>query len=199
VSETDDIDRQLNFLEAEIKKLEAEYNMYFAGRLQRPPWEMRKRVEGLVKQMDRAHIPNYGQKFRFTTLQTRFAKSIDLWDRGLRAREEGRAGPFALPRPAPVVEDKPKAARAEDRVLHVTTFEDPLKEMEKVHQLYDELAQARKQAGQDAIPFHKFADLVKTQVNSLKEKGSPEVAFRVAVKDGKVAVTARGLKGKSKK
>jgi len=182
-----------------MKKLEAEYNMYFAGRLQRPPWEMRKRVEGLVKQMDRAHIPNYGQKFRFTTLQTRFAKSIDLWDRGLRAREEGRAGPFALPRPAPVVEDKPKAARPEDRVLHVTTFEDPLKEMQKVHQLYDELAQARKDAGQEAIPFHKFADLVKTQVNSLKEKGSPEVAFRVAVKDGKVAFTARGMKGKSKK
>jgi len=36
-------------------------------------------------------------------------------------------------------------------------------------------------------------------VKSLKEKGSPEVAFRVAVKDGKVAVTARGLKGKSDK
>lgn len=197
MAEIDDTERQLSFLEAEIKKLEAEYNMYFAGRLQRPPWEMRKRVEGLVKQMDRAHIPNYGQRFRFTTLQTRFAKSIDLWDRGLRAREEGRAGPFAQPRP--VVEEKPKAARAEDKVLHVTTFEDPLKEMEKVHQLYDELAHARKQAGQEAIPFHKFADLVKTQVNTLKEKGSPEVAFRVAVKDGKVAFTARGLKGKSKK
>ena len=197
MAETDVIDSQISFLEAEIKKLEAEYNMYFAGRLQRPPWEMRKRVEGLVKQLDRLHIPNYGQKFRFTTLQTRFAKSIDLWDRGLRAREEGRAGPFAQPRP--VVEEKPKAARAEDKVLHVTTFEDPLKEMEKVHQLYDELAQARKQAGQEAIPFHKFADLVKTQVNTLKEKGSPEVAFRVAVKDGKVAFTARGLKGKSKK
>jgi hypothetical protein len=36
-------------------------------------------------------------------------------------------------------------------------------------------------------------------VKSLKEKGSPEVAFRVAVKDGKVAFTARGLKGKSDK
>lgn len=198
MAETDVIDSQISFLEAEIKKLEAEYNMYFAGRLQRPPWEMRKRVENLVKQLDRLHIPNYGQKFRFTTLQTRFAKSIDLWDRGLRAREEGRAGPFAQPRPV-VVEDKPKPARAEDKVLHVTTFEDPLKEMEKVHQLYDELAHARKQAGQEAIPFHKFADLVKTQVNTLKEKGSPEVAFRVAVKDGKVAFTARGLKGKSKK
>ena len=191
--ETDDIDRQISFLEAEMKKLEAEYNMYFAGRLQRPPWEVRKRVEGLVKQLDRTHIANYGQKFRFTTLQTRFAKSIDLWDRGLRAREEGRAGPFAQPRP--VVEEKPKAARPEDRVLHVTTFADPLKEMEKVHQLYDELAQARKQAGQEAIPFHKFADLVKNQVTKLRQSGSPEVAFRVAVKDGKVKLTARALKG----
>jgi hypothetical protein len=32
-------------------------------------------------------------------------------------------------------------------------------------------------------------------VTSLKEKGSPEVAFRVAVLGGKVAFTARALKG----
>jgi hypothetical protein len=196
VSEAADFDRELGLLEAEMKKLEAEYNMYFAGRLQRPPWEMRKRVEGLVKQIDRMHIPNYGQRFRFTTLQSRFAKSLDLWDRGLRAREEGRPGPFAQPRP---VEERPNRPRPEDRVVHVTTFENPLKEMEKVHQLYDNLAQARKEAGQEAIPFHKFADLIKNQVKSLKEKGSPEVAFRVAVKDGRVAFTARGLKGKSTK
>lgn len=194
--EAADFERELSLLEGEIKKLEAEYNMYFAGRLQRPPWEMRKRVEGLVKHLDRSHIPNYGQRFRFTTLQSRFAKSLDLWDRGLRAREEGRPGPFAQPRP---VEEKSRPPRPEDRVVHVASFEDPLKEMEKVHQLYDNLAQARKEAGQEAIPFHKFADLIKNQVKSLKEKGSPEVAFRVAVKDGKVAFTARGLKGKPKK
>lgn len=196
MAESVDFERELSVLEAEIKKLEAEYTMYFGGRLQRPPWEMRKRVEGLVKQLDRAHIPNYAQRFRFTTLQSRFAKSLDLWDRGLRAREEGRAGPFMQPRP---VEEKPKQPRPEDRVVHTTSFADPLKEMEKVHQLYDNFAEARKEAGQEAIPFHKFADLVKNQVNALKEKGSPEVAFRVAVKDGKVAFTARGLKGKPKK
>jgi hypothetical protein len=32
-------------------------------------------------------------------------------------------------------------------------------------------------------------------VNKLRESGSPEVAFRVAVKDGKVSFTARALKG----
>lgn len=177
-----------------MRKLEAEYNMYFAGRLPRPPWEMRKRVEGLVKRFDRMHIANYGQRFRFSTLQSRFSASIDLWDRGLRAREEGRPGPFAQPRP---VEERPKP-RPDDRIVHVSTFRDPVREMDKLHQLYDDLAEARRETGQEAIPFNKFADLIKTQVSTLKKKGSPEVAFRVAVKDGKVAFTARALKGKAK-
>ncbi len=77
----------------------------------------------------------------------------------------------------------------------MTTFADPLHEMDKLHDLYESLAEARRDVGQDQIPFHKFADLIKTQVNSLKASGSPEVAFRVAVKDGKVNFTARALKG----
>jgi hypothetical protein len=186
-----DLDRELMVLEAELKRLEAEYNMFFAGRLPRPPWETRGRVEAMVKRLDRSHISNYGDRFRFTTLQSRFATFTDLWDRGLRAREEGRPGPFALPqRPA---EQKPR--KPDDRIMHVTTFTDPLREMDKLHDLYDSLTEARREAGQDAIPFHKFADLIKTQVSGLKEKGSPEVAFRVAMKDGKVNFTARVLKG----
>ena len=45
------------------------------------------------------------------------------------------------------------------------------------------------------MPFHKFAELVKHQVKKLRDTGSPEVAFRVSVKDGKVNLTARALKG----
>ncbi len=186
-----DVNRELMVLETELKRLEAEYNMFFAGRLQRPPWETRGRVEAMVKRLDRAHLSNYGDRFRFTTLQSRYAAFIDLWDRGLRAREEGRPGPFAqTPRAA-----EPRAKRPEDRILHVTTFSDPLREMDKLRDLYDSLAEARRDAGQEAIPFHRFADLIKTQVASLTAKGSPEVAFRVAMKDGKIAFTARALKG----
>jgi len=87
-----DIDRDLMALEAELKRLEAEYNMFFAGRLPKPPWETRSRVEAIVKQMDRAYIQNTGDRFRFQTLQSRFATFIELWDRGMRAREEGRSG-----------------------------------------------------------------------------------------------------------
>jgi hypothetical protein len=185
-----EVERELAVLEAELKRLEAEYNMFFAGRLPRPPWETRGRVAAMIKRIDRQHLSNYGDRFRFTTIQTRFSTFIDLWDRGLKAREEGRPGPFAQPRPLPE-----KTARPQDRILHVATFSDPIREMDKLHELYDSLAEARREAGEDAIPFHKFADLIKTQVNSFKEKGSEEVAFRVAVKGGKVAFTARAMRG----
>ena len=94
--------------------------------------------------------------------------------------------------------DKPgekDARKPENRILHVTSFSDPLREQDKLHDLYDSLAEARREVGEDALPFHKFADLVKSQVKKLRESGSPEVAFRVAVKDGKVNFTARALKG----
>lgn len=186
---SNEIDRELLHLEAELKRLEAEYNMYFAGRLPRPPWETRKQVETLVKRLDRTHISNYGDRFRFTTLQARFTKNVDLWDRGLRAKEEGRAGPFAYKQAAP----QRREGALKDRV-YTTSFSDPVQEIDKLRDLYDSLAEARRQVGQESVPFHKFAELVKTQVAQLKQKGNAEVAFRVSVKDGKVAFTAKGSK-----
>src|SRR5215212_1174493 len=163
--------------------------MLFSGQLPRPPWETRSRVEALVKHYDRAFIQNTGDRFRFSTLQARFAAFVDLWDRGLRAREEGRPGPFASKRTN--VEKK----GPDDRILHVASFHDPVREIDKLTDLYESLSEARREVGQDQVPFHKFAELVKTQVQKLRQTGSPEVAFRVAVKDGKVNFTARALKG----
>ena len=186
-----DTARELEVLETELKRLEAEYNMFFAGRLPRPPWETRGRVNALVKRLDRARLQSYGDRFRFSTLQARFAAFIDLRDRGLRAREEGRPGPFSLPRPAAA--EAP--ARPQDRILCVTSMRDPLKEMDKLQSLYESLVEARRETGQDSIPFHKFVDLVRQQIGAIKQKGSEEVAFRVAMKGGKVTFTARALRG----
>ena len=191
MADTTELNRDLQILESDLRKLEGEYNMYFSGRMPRPPWETRSRVEAAMKRIDRSYIQNYGDKFRFTTLQSRFAAFVDLWDRGLRAREEGRPGPFAQ-RPT---EQKKKPAKAEDRILFVTAFTDPMKEMDKLHDLYATLRDARQELGEENVPFHKFAELVKGQVAKLKKEGAPEVAFRVAVKDGKLNFTARGLKG----
>ena len=176
-------------LEAELKRLEGEYNMFFAGRLARPPWETRGRVEAMVKRYDRGHLSNTGDRFRFETLQSRFAAFVDLWDRGLKAREEGRPGPFARGTKAPT------HTGPADRILYVASFRDPMHEIDKLTDLYESLAEARREVGQEPVAFHKFAELVRAQVKKLRHASSSEVAFRVAVKDGKVAFTARALKG----
>ena len=195
MAEPEDLNREIEVLEAELKRLEAEYNMFFAGRLPRPPWETRGRVNAMVKRIDNMRIVNYGIRFRFESLQTRFFAFVDLWDRGLKSREEGRAtGPFAASRTS--IEKAP--ARAKDRIVTVTTFSDPTREMEKVQELYQSLVEARRETGQQGIPFDKFAELVQKQVGTLREKGGEEVAFRVALKDGKVAFTARAMRGSGK-
>ncbi|MDE3154859.1 MAG: hypothetical protein KGN76_07130 [Acidobacteriota bacterium] len=192
--EPTDVERDLRTLETELKRLESEYNMFFAGRLPRPPWETRARVEALVKRYDRAHVQSYADRFRFATLQARFQAFLDLWDRGLRAREEGRPGPFARRSP-----ERPAAAEGPtgrtDRIVHVASFADPVREPDKLRELYDRLAEARREAGEPAVPFHRFADLIREEVTKLRQGGSPEVAFRIAVREGKVNLTARALRG----
>src|SRR5688572_10471082 len=142
---SNETDRELVHLEAELKRLEAEYNMFFAGRLPRPPWETRKQVDAIVKRLDRGHISNYGDRFRFNSLQARYAKFVDLWDKALRAKEEGRPSP--LVRQKTTEERKP--ARPQEKVLHTATFNDPVREIDKLRDLYDSLAEARREAGQD--------------------------------------------------
>ncbi len=188
-SHVTDVERDLQKLETGLKNLEAQYNMFFSGRLPKPPWETRSAVEALVRRYDRGFIQNYGDRFRFQTLQSRWQTLIELWDKGLRAREEGRPGPFAQPQRAP---EEPK--RQENRILRVAAFSNVMREQDKLHELYESLAEARHEVGLDPVPFHKFAELVKNQVKKLGDEGS-EVAFRVAIKDGKVSFTARAMKG----
>lgn len=187
--ELNEVQKDLQVLAAGLKQLEAEYNMFFAGRLPRPPWETRNRVQALVKKWDRAYIQSAADRFQFDTLQRRFMTFVDLWDRGLRSREEGRPGPFGAPPPKTAPERKP-----DHTVVHVTSFQDPMREMDKLHGLYDSLMDARRDAGDEVVPFHRFAALVKDQVGKVRAGGAEEVAFRVTVTDGKVNFTVRGVK-----
>jgi hypothetical protein len=187
------LDRDLLALEAHLRSLETEYNKYFAGRRKRPPTDSRARVDQLVRRLDRLHMPNYGDRFRFGTLQARYAALLELWDRAVRAREEGRPGPFAGPQKSGPARD---GSSSDERILHVAAFQDPRREMDKLQDLYEQLSEARRAAGGEAVPFHRFAELIQGQVQQLQQRGSAEVAFRVGVKDGKVRLTAKGMRGR---
>src|SRR5829696_2904020 len=112
MADISEVQKDLQTLAAGLKQLEAEYNMFFSGRQQRPPWETRNRVTALVKKWDRGYIQSSMDRFQFDTLQRRYQTFIDLWDRGLRSREEGRAGPFALPPSKQIQREKQKGPDA---------------------------------------------------------------------------------------
>jgi hypothetical protein len=197
-SNTSEFDRQLRELEAELRKLEVEYNLFFAGRLPKLPWETRSRVEALVKRYDRLQIQNTAERFRFQGLQSRFSAFCELWERNLRTREGSRPGarrgggePPPPPPPSSRARelDAPSGPATPPRPA-VTSLRDPAAEPEKVRALYEQLREARKQAGEADVPFERFQEVVRAQVSKLGRDGG-EVTFKVSTRDGRVAFTAK--------
>jgi hypothetical protein len=171
-----------------LKKVEAEYTMYFSGRTGRPPIESRAALERAFKRFGRTPFDSPVTRFQFTTLQARYSSFSDLWDRGVRAREEGRGGPFMRQPPA-------VPAPASDEVVHATAFRDPVQEMAKLRDLYDALMDARRDEGHEVVPFHRFATLVREQVKALQDRHpGDQVWFRVTRQAGKVNLTARAVR-----
>lgn len=182
-----ELERDLQTLASELRRLEGEYHTFFAGRSPRPPLEARQRVDALLKRWERAHIENLALRFRLQSLQARYATFAELWDRSLRAREEGRSGPWA--RPGTEAEASRPSASSTER--GVESFRDPRRELEKLERLYHVVADARRETGEAPVPFHRFAEFVKEQVTRLRPDEESEVAFRVSVREGRVNLTAR--------
>ena len=95
----DESDQEVDLqrFDAELRQLELEYTMFFAGQRPRPPLASQAALEARIRRWDRVPMRGSAERFRFNTLQTRFRTFANLWDRGLRAREEGRPGPFSRP------------------------------------------------------------------------------------------------------
>jgi hypothetical protein len=208
-------DKQMQHLDAEIRRLEAEYNMYFAGRLPRPPFETKNRVHALVKKHDNSFIRNTADRFRFETLQTRYYKFMELVEKQMTARELGRpmigrpGGAPKAPVAAPPAE-APQGAQVAD--AHASAAERARESAEKnaekvvkfgradaaadarVKELYEQLAAAKKQVGEAPVAYERVAALVKAQVTKFADEGT-NVAFKIALKDGKVSLTVKPEKG----
>ena len=211
-----EFDKQMQILDAEIRRLEAEFNMFFAGRLPRPPWETRARVAALVKKHDQSFIQNTADRFRFESLQNRHAKFIELWERQMTNRELGRsmsgARKAALTPTVPAASEGPtpphehaaesrrgaqESARAKaeaERVIKFGRADDTSTGSSRVKQLYEELANAKKQVGEEPVSFERVQALVRAQVDKFGAEGN--VAFKIGTKDGKVSLTVKAEKEK---
>lgn len=191
-----DIDRDIDRLEAAVKKLETEYNLFFAGRVAKPPAEARARVEADLKKLDRTPIQHTATRFRFTTIQARFVALAELWERTQRNKEEGRALPAGTRRNDLPADASPHGSmghrqRPGEDVRFGVTLSEPHRERRSLTALYDALAAARREVGAADVPFPRFEAMVLSQVGKVRAAGGSDVFFRVYVKDGKAHFTAR--------
>jgi hypothetical protein len=195
VSLPEDLDR----LEILIRQLQAKWDMFFAGVERKPPVELQGQVEVLVKRYSNAEIRNNGERFRFQTLAARFTTFNELWQKRLRAREEGKVFGMhglraeQLPPPNPAAPVPPPAAPARAATGGEFRVADGQRDQDAIRALYENYVSERQRAGDAAAPaFDAFSQLVSQQAERIRsEKGAKAVDFRLETKDGKVSLKAR--------
>ena len=188
-----EVERDLTRLEAELKRLEAEYNMFFSG----------PAAEAAVG--DAQPRRGAGQAVRSRS-HPEHRRPVPLHHAAVALRGVHRSvGPRpARPRRGPPGTVRPPQGGSEGAAEERPRGPHPARgrvqgsgagDREAARSSTSRWPKRAAKSARRHVPFHKFAELVKGQVSKLRQGGSPEVAFRVAVKDGKVSFTARALKG----
>ena len=189
----DDLDR----IDVTLRQLQVKWELFFNGAEKKPPSELQTQVDTLIKRLSNGEIRNNGDRFRFQGLAARFTTFNELWQKRLRAREEGRlfgmhglkAEKMPPPGPALKLSFKPDS-REEFRVT------DPARDTAAVRALYEKFVEERRRTGETQAPaFDSFQALIGKQAQKIRqEKGAQAVDFRLETKDGKVSLKAKVVK-----
>jgi hypothetical protein len=191
-------------IEKAIRRLQIEWDKFFGGLERKPPTDLKMRLEALLRQHANSDIRNNTERFRYQSLTARYNTLSELWNKRLRAREEGRAfGVHGLkaevlppaPPPPPAAERPRESAgsRVQETEIRV---KDPTSETAAVHALYQRFLAERKRSGETAaVKYESFQKLIGQQTQRLlAEKGGQAVDFRLETKDGRVSLKAKVVK-----
>jgi hypothetical protein len=196
------IDEDLAALEKDIRQLKIEYDQYFGGGRKRPPTEIERRIDLLIKRYaERGGELKSAQRFRFNNLTQTYAKYKDIFRKKLKQKEEGTIqrhyGAAAREIEAARAKEHPQeeaaaAAAAEAKSFRMTCSE-PERETEKVEKLYQAFLQAKQQAGEHTgkLSRSSFNDFVLKKTKELqKQKNCKDVEYVVETVAGQVKLKA---------
>jgi len=196
------IDEELSVLEDQLRRLKVEYDMYFGGGSKKPPADIELKVKTLLKKYSDGHRMNYAQRFRYTTIQQRYALYNALWQQKLIIKEEGYRRPQdavlgiqglrtdeeheaqkALSHHGPVAADRPFS----------TSFSDVNADQKQVESLFQALTEARRKAGENnpanLDSFKKFVQQKTAQLR--KDYGCKAVEYTVELQNGQAKLKAK--------
>jgi hypothetical protein len=207
-----DVQEDLERLEKMFRQLHIDWEKFFGGVEKKPPVDLRMKVEVIIRRYAGIEIRNNVERFRYQALTARYNTFNELWNKRLRAIEEGRvaglhvtramAQHVGVPPPEPIAPAIPAPAAAKaarpgpPSSLKEYRIQNPDGDALMVKALYRQFLDERKKIGESAaVNYDSFEKLIGQQANRiLTEKGAQAVDFRIESKDGKVSLKAKPVK-----
>jgi len=181
-------DEDLDNLEEGLRRLKVEYHIFQSGNRKKPPDDLRIRVERLVQKLSGSADMSFSQRFRYSTLVTRYYVYKDLWRREVQKREMGlTSGGESLSK----TRTPSQSSKAPAEKIRIS-ISDPKVEEEKVRKLYDVLVHLKRKETKEApLSYQQFARYIESQTLGLRKKyGCARVAFTIALDEDAVRFTA---------
>jgi hypothetical protein len=178
-------EEELRALDNKLKQLKLDYDRYFLGSRPREPLVLRGEIEKLVAIYSNQAIRNSAQRFRFSSICSRYQAFKRQWTEILRQMEQGTYGRHRF--------------KAE---LHEREREDPAEaapveaeadQTSAAQRLFEEYRAARERCGQDTRSLTPAAleRVLAQQREALRERwGDADFRFRVAIEDGRAKIKA---------
>ena len=80
------VDEELKLLEDNIRRLKIEYDIFFGGGSKKPPTDLDWRVQSTLKKFSDSQRLSFAQRFKFNTIQQKYAIYSDLWRKKVSIR-----------------------------------------------------------------------------------------------------------------
>ncbi len=184
--ESKSLEDQLQNLSIKINQLKREYEQYFLGTRPREPVLLRGDVQKILAFLMNQPIPNTAQRFKFSSLCSRYQAMRRQWDETVRKIE---AGTYQRHRFKADLHDRSRTSAPPGPSKESTpaTEED----------LFTRYRDARLACGQstDGLSPERLEQTLEKQRGQLRERFGDDARFqfRVAVEDGRVRLKAKRL------
>ncbi len=197
------IDEELSQLDDYVRRLKIEYDIYFGGGSKKSPAELEWRVNTILKKYSDGSKLNYAQRFRFNSIQQRYALFSALWQQKLRIKEEGYRRPQDAVLGIQGLRGEEQHAAEEALKAHAPhqyddrpfsiACSDADSEREHVDALFRALSDARSKTGESGGgTIESFRNFVRQKTAQIrKQYGCTAVEYSVESADGQVRLKAK--------
>ena len=219
MAEINPIEESLGHIEVELRQLKVQYDMFFSGVIPRQPFELRKDLETMIKTLGNTPMQRFADRYRYNALASKYQSMVELWNKMIRAKEEGRLRPgvpgFVEPvrRVAGAEAAPPANARRTARFGAAARGADAAPEFHhkgsqdagsdgSLKVFYDKFLEATRVRGKEPgrpVTYEQFVKQITAKTEAMRRKaGCETVTYSIMIRDGGVTLKAAPSGGRKK-